>query len=163
MMNRDEVIDLLSAITAYDNRNATRETVLAWSKAAEIGRWTLPEALEAVHAHFAESTEYLLPGHVTQRIKAERQDRHMRQDPREIEAPANPAAAERIQEIVAEVGEKLGWAADRDRSALTVACPFCRAQPRERCTSKDGRQLKQSPAHPARIEAQAKQWREAAS
>lgn len=160
MMNRNEVIDLLSAITAYDNRNATRETVLAWSKAAEIGRWTLPEALEAVHEHFAEATEYLLPGHITQRIKAARQDRHMRHELQQLDAaPVNPAAADRIQQIVNQVSERLGWEADRDRSAMTVECPYCHAKPRERCTTKDGKRLRLSPAHPARVEAQAEQWK----
>lgn len=163
MMNRDEVIDLLSAITAYDNRNATRETVMAWSKAAELGRWTLPEALDAVHAHFAEDPTYLMPAHVTQRVKQERQDRALRADQRELEGPVNPAGQERIQQIVADVGASLGWESGRDRSALTVRCPYCGAGPKQRCTGKDGQALAKSPAHPARVEAQAEAFRRDAS
>lgn len=71
-MTNDEVVDLLSLITAYDNRNATSATVMAWGTASEIGRWTAAGAMEAVHQHFAESTEFLMPAHITQRLRLSR-------------------------------------------------------------------------------------------
>ncbi|WP_348240627.1 hypothetical protein, partial [Salmonella enterica] len=71
----DEVVDLQSGISAYDNRKPNPAAVLAWGTADELGRWTLPEAVAAVHAHFAESTDYLMPAHITTRVKATRQDR----------------------------------------------------------------------------------------
>src|ERR1044072_1382416 len=98
-MNRDDVVDLLSAITAYDNRNATQATVAAWSMAADIGRGTLEEALGAVHAHYAESTEFLMPGHVTERIRSDRQDAALRKRAALAAAPVDPQVAERIASI----------------------------------------------------------------
>lgn len=71
-MTNDEVVDLLSVITAYDNRNATAATVAAWTTASEIGRWSYRLAVEAAHHHFAESTEYLMPAHITQRLRQSR-------------------------------------------------------------------------------------------
>lgn len=69
--------------------------------------------------------------------------------------PADAATAARVEELVGELAARMGWEEDRDKAALSVACPYCHAKPRERCTGKGGRPLRQSPAHPARIEAQA--------
>lgn len=72
-MTDNQIVDLLSVVTAFDNRNAGRATVLAWAEVAEISRWTYAEAEQAVHQHFAESTEYLMPAHITQRIRVAQQ------------------------------------------------------------------------------------------
>ena len=71
-MTRDDIIDLLSVVTGGDNRNATEATVAVWTEVAKQGRWTKREAIDAVIGHFAESTEYLMPAHITQRIRAAR-------------------------------------------------------------------------------------------
>lgn len=166
-MTRNEIVDLLSAITAYDNRNPNEAAVLAWGKAAELGRWTFPEALDAVHAHYAEDPAFLMPAHVTERVRAARQDRAMRQELAELEAsPADPAAAERIAAIVADVANNLGW--DRDQrqpgsAMLRVRCPHCQAAAGVRCVSTaSGKTLRQSACHPARAEAFTRQLREGA-
>jgi hypothetical protein len=78
MMTQNEIVDLLSVVTAYDNRNASKAAVLAWGTASEIGRWTFPEALRSVHEHYAESTDFIMPAHVTRRIKTARNDFAMR-------------------------------------------------------------------------------------
>ena len=163
-MSTDDVVDLLSAITAYDNRNASPANVIAWAKAAEIGRWTLPEALDAVHAHFAESTDFLMPAHVTARVKAARQDRALREQQRELEAaPVDPAAAERIQQVIGELAQQMGWSEehqDRQGFALRVACPHCSAAIGVRCTSPaSGKPLKSSACHPSRADALAEHLR----
>lgn len=167
-MSTDDVVDLLSAITAYDNRNASPANVIAWAKAAELSRWTLPEALAAVHAHFAESTDFLMPAHITARVKATRQDRALRAQQAELEAaPVDPAAAERIQQVIAELAQQMGWPADhQDRAgfALRVACPHCHASVGVRCVSPTtGKALKESACHPSRAEQLAQQLRGAAS
>jgi hypothetical protein len=161
-MSTDDVVDLLSAITAYDNRNASAANVLAWAKAAELGRWTLPEALDAVHAHFAESTDFLMPAHITTRVKATRQDRALRQQQAELEAaPVDPAAAARIQQVIGELAQQMGWSEehqDRAGFALRVACPHCGSAVGVRCTSRSsGKPLKESACHPSRADVLAQQ------
>jgi hypothetical protein len=51
-MNQDEVLDLLSVVTAYDNRTPTQAVVAAWTEVAQRGRWTYGEAVDAVHTIF---------------------------------------------------------------------------------------------------------------
>lgn len=156
-MSHDEIVDLLTAVSAYDNRKPNPAAVLAWGKAAELGRWTLPEALDAVHAHFAEDPTYLMPAHVTVRVKRAREDRALREENRAITAaPENPAAAGRIREIAGWLAERMGWDSQQPRSgfALQVACPHCGASAGNRCTQPaSGAPLKRSAAHPARTEA----------
>ena len=161
-MSTDEVVDLLSAITAYDNRNASPANVLAWAKAAELGRWTLPEALDAVHAHFTESTDFLMPAHITTRVKATRQDRALREENAAITAaPVDPAAADRIQRVIGELAETMGWSeesTDRSGFALKVRCPHCNAAVGVRCVSpSSGKALKASACHPSRADLLAEQ------
>jgi len=167
-MNQNEVVDLLTAISAYDNRNPNPAAVLAWGKAAELGRWTFPEALAAVHAHFAENPDYLMPAHITARVKAVRQDQAMREEALALEAaPTDPAAAARIQQIVGELAQHMGWSeGHRDRAgfALRVACPHCHAAVGARCTSlSTGKPLKESACHPSRAELLAERLRGEAS
>jgi len=156
-MNRDDVVDLLSAITAYDNRNATQATVAAWSMAADIGRWTLEEALGAVHAHYAESTEFLMPGHVTERIRSDRQDAALRKRAALAAAPVDPQVAERIASIRQRMADDLGWDYQRP-AALQVRCPHCGAAVNAPCTSAStGQPLRKSACHPSRAEAFARE------
>lgn len=166
-MTRDEIVDLLSAITAYDNRNPNQAAVLAWGKAAELGRWTFPEALDAVHAHYAENPAFLMPAHVTERIRAVRQDRAMREQHAQLEAgPTDPAAAARIEQLVAEVANNLGWDRDQHRpgsAALRVRCPHCGVPEGARCVSpSSGKTLRRAASHPSRADALAEQLREGA-
>lgn len=62
-MTELECAQLLTAISAVDNRTVGVETVKMWHKS--IGRLDADVALEAVHQHFAESTVYLVPAHIT--------------------------------------------------------------------------------------------------
>lgn len=137
MLTRPEMVNLLTAASAYDNRQPNPAAVMAWGKASEIGRWTFDEALEALHAHYAETTDFVMPGHITARIRVERQDRAMRAEARQLEeTPTNPAAAERIQQIITEVAEQMGWTepgTPRTGFALKVRCPHCGAAEGKRC------------------------------
>lgn len=72
-MTKDEMIALLQWADCLGGNRATDPMqVAAWMDAAEEARWTAAEAMDAVRKHRAESTEYLLPGHVTQIIRARR-------------------------------------------------------------------------------------------
>lgn len=71
MLTDPQVRALLAAAMSYDNRKPGNANVAAWTEAATRGRWTFDAALDAIHAHYAASTDFLMPGHITQRIKAE--------------------------------------------------------------------------------------------
>lgn len=167
-MTHNEIIDLLTAVSAFDNRRPNPAAVAAWGKAAELGRWTLAEALDAVTLHFADSTEYLMPAHITKLIRSSRQDRAMREEALAIEAGlVDPEAAARVQAVVAEMAKSMGWT-DRSESrqsfALRVPCPHCGATRGARCFSPaTGKPLTQSACHPARSDALAEQMRGEAS
>lgn len=137
---------LLAVAMSYDNRKPAEAAVLAWGEAASRGRWTFDEAIEAAHAHYTESTDFLMPAHITRRIKAARQDIAMRN-------PADPpdrAGQERLAALIAGTFQEIpdGWRDD----ALTRCCPACNAQPGEQCTreSAEGRRATRIP-HPARM------------
>lgn len=68
-MTELEIKHLLAAVMAYDNRKPGQAAVLAWMEASARARWTFVEALEAVHQHYAESTEFLMPAHITRIIR----------------------------------------------------------------------------------------------
>lgn len=155
MMTRPEIIDLLSVITAYDNRNASPATVLAWGTAAEIGRWTLPEAIAAVHAHFASSSEWLMPAHVTEHIRA----RRTQPAPvAELAAPDKPAAdPQHIRAVVTDLAQRMGWPQEIDRRAVMAeTCTHCGAQPQQQCTRPSRVGQQECPPHPTRRAAAAR-------
>jgi hypothetical protein len=165
MLTRDETVDLLTAIAAYDNRKPNAAALMAWGKAAELGRWTFPEALDAVHEHFAASTEYLMPAHITALVKAARQDRAMRDEALALEAgPVDAAAAATVQRAVEQVAQQLQWDLNRrENAALAVACPACRAPAGQRCVlSTTGKPLRRSSCHDSRAVALADQLKQGA-
>ena len=77
-LTRNETIELLQIAGSYDGRKAAEASVHAWSDAAERARWTYEEAAEAIKSHYTESTDFVMPAHVTRRIRAIRQDLAMR-------------------------------------------------------------------------------------
>lgn len=69
-MNESEVRALLAAAMAYDNRKPGEANVAAWMEAANRGRWSFEDALEAVHQHHVTSTAFLMPAHITAIVRA---------------------------------------------------------------------------------------------
>jgi hypothetical protein len=65
----DEIITLLQAIGVYTGKEVDEAAVAAWSESARRRSWTFPEAIDAVHEHFADETGWIMPGHVTQLIR----------------------------------------------------------------------------------------------
>ncbi len=132
-MDEFEIRALLSAAMAYDNRKAGEAAIAGWLKAAERTRWTYGEALNAIHDHYAESRDFIMPGDITQRLRAKRrQPGPVRAVVEPTREPADPI---RVRAIVDELAGRLGWhrMAIADPQKLAQACPHCEAGPHRPC------------------------------
>ncbi|MGW4484307.1 hypothetical protein ACWEOE_10765 [Amycolatopsis sp. NPDC004368] len=136
MLTDDQIRALLAAAMGYDNRRPGELNLAAWREASDRGRWTFGEAVNAVHEHYATSTEFLMPAHITQRLKADRRHAPL---PAERQLPvAPPAEPERVRAAVAEIAQQLGWperTATVNDPELDHVCPHerCRAGKRRPC------------------------------
>jgi hypothetical protein len=156
-MTEVEIKRVLAAVVAYDNRKPSNANITAWLEASDRGRWTFNEALEAVHQHYTTSTDFLMPGHVTAIIKANR-----RQPEHHVPAlEAAKAAPERIQGLIDEVARRLGWqrtVQSHSDPARAVECPYCHAAQGRPCSRmatrghRRGEHVPLSAPHPSRIE-----------
>jgi hypothetical protein len=161
-LNQEQVAALLVVAMAYDNRKPGDATVAAWTEAAHRGKWRFGPAREAIHAHYATSTSFIMPGHITERLKVE-----SRFPPRYGEAPAeleearpDPAGQERIRAVVSSLAARLRWPRkpSREDPALTVECPFCHAAPHRPCSrlatrgAHRGEYVPLSKSHPSRVD-----------
>lgn len=100
-MNRDEIVELLQVVTAYDNRNLDHLIVATWCEAARRANWRRESALEAIHAHYAGSTAWIMPGHVTEQIKAKSRQPAPVAELLELDKPV--ASPERRAELMAQI------------------------------------------------------------
>jgi hypothetical protein len=106
-LNEDQVRLLLASAMAYDNRRPGDANVEAWMEAAARGRWTFVAAWDAIDAHYAESAVFLMPAHITARLRVERRQPA---PVKELEPPSGPPAEpEWIRDLVAAVAARLGW------------------------------------------------------
>ena len=80
-MNFAETAEVIAAIQIYDNRKADEATVKAWHKI--IGRFSKEDCINAVVEHYTNSTDWLMPAHITGRVKKVRA--------RRIELAGHPA------------------------------------------------------------------------
>lgn len=156
MMDTQQVRQLLAVVIAYDNRKLAEANILAWSEAARRGRWTLDEAVEAVHDHYGRESTWLMPGHVTASIRAKRQDQAMRE-----QAAWQIEAAPRVAELVAGVLPDVDETVDREPppapSKYRNGCPHCHAAPGDPCVrpSRDAAPVQLAGVHPSRLNAEA--------
>lgn len=128
--------DVLAVVVAYDNREITEAVVAAWLAAAQDARWTRDEAVIAVRQHYANTTEWIMPAHVTERVRAARQDRAMRADA-ERDRVVDPTVAARVRDLCAEYGITHFSISDDTREhprGMHVACRVCHARRGEPCT-----------------------------
>lgn len=88
-LTEPQVRALIAAAMAYDNRKPGEATVAAWAEAAKRAGWTYERALEAIHTHYARSTAFIMPGHITELVRAQAS-----LPPRVELPPANPASEE---------------------------------------------------------------------
>ncbi len=162
-LNEDQVRALLAVAMSYDHRNPGDADVMAWEEAAKRMKWRFVPAREAIHAHYAERREFIMPGDITQRLKLE-----SRFPPRFGEEPfgeleearPDPAGKERVRAIVAELSARLGWTRkpSLEDPALAVECPHCHATPLRPCARlatrgpHRGEYVQLSKPHPSRVE-----------
>lgn len=105
-LDRDQIIDLLSVIAAYDRRSIGEGDIAAWSESARRAGWRFEDAVDAVHAHFADSSKWLMPGHVTERIRLARRQPAPAGEVLALAKP--PASAERRAEFMAQLRTLVG-------------------------------------------------------
>lgn len=110
-MNEAEVRALLAVAVAYDNRKPGEANIAAWLEAADRGRWTFEAAVEAIHEHYARSTEFLMPGHITAAVRARVQRPAPVSDAVAHLEGARPASDEKRREAMEEM---FGKYADRN-------------------------------------------------
>lgn len=166
-LTAEEVQTVIDLVVAYTRREPDATMVQVWATQSLIGRWTAEEAVRAIHMWGADRgpNDFLEPSDITRAIRAGRRDQAMREEAARLaQHPGDPAAVERIEEIVAEVANTLGWDDDRKpgETALKVGCPHCGVPAGRRCVTKDGKPLLKSPCHPSRFEEQGRQLKEGA-
>lgn len=166
-MNRNDVIDVLTAVAAADRRTVGDSDVDVWQ--AIIGELSKDFALQAVRDHLRDRPGvWIEPGHVYQRARALRRD-ELEREPDSAREARQEALAAKASEDATELAERKGIpAADAPRftrksitdiNPLTVKCPWCNAGFGTRCTIPGTQiQLEEHPPtrtgfHPSRIEA----------
>lgn len=91
MITRNEAIDLLTTASAYDRRTVGEGDIAAWMEAAKRAGWSFESAADAIHDHYADGPAWLMPGHITQRI---RQGRRQPADVAQVIAIDKPRASD---------------------------------------------------------------------
>ena len=72
-MTSQEAAAVLAKAATFDNRHADAQAALSWSQA--LHDIPLRDAMDAVVAHYAESTEWIRPGHIRARVTVVRSHR----------------------------------------------------------------------------------------
>lgn len=105
-MNIEQVALVLGKAAAVDNRDVGRAAVLAWNEI--IGDLEFQDALAAVTRFRIESPGvYLEPGHVRRIAKVIRDERRKGEVVKALPSvPQNPAGAERVRQVLAELAAK---------------------------------------------------------
>jgi hypothetical protein len=67
-VTRDEVIDLLTVMTAFDRRTGGPSDVDAWQ--AAVGDLDFEDARDAAVGHYRDTDAWLMPAHIRRRVKA---------------------------------------------------------------------------------------------
>lgn len=158
-MNRNELIDVLTAVGVAKSRAMGQTDLDIWG--GIIGEFTYDEAIKAVTAHLKESPGvWLEPGHVYQRVMAERRLAAMSESREEREARQAilDAKADPDPEILALANskaipdEELKYTR-RGMGAKSIECPWCKARPKSPCVIPGTSDEFRSGVHPARTEA----------
>lgn len=75
-MTEQEIRRLLAVIVSFDGRVVGEPEIVVWKRVADSQNWSLDDALTAVVDYFGTETGWLMPGHITQRIRETRRKRN---------------------------------------------------------------------------------------
>ena len=161
-VTRADAARLLALVQAFDHRNVADADIMAWADA--LHDLDFEDCSQAIRSYFRDSSEWLMPAAVRQRVKAIRETAaeraHRANMHREIEAPRNPGESHQgylaaVQVLAERVGrtEYDRGKADAEQLARTVRCPFCHAGVGLACTNSARQNASRDTAHPARAEA----------
>lgn len=78
-MTPSEAAQALAKASAFDNRQVSETAAYAWAEV--LATHTLDEVSQAIAEHYANSTAFVLPGHIAAIIKARRDATDLRQIP----------------------------------------------------------------------------------
>lgn len=117
-MTADEVVDLLTLMASYDRRTVGKADVAAWQQV--VGDLPFGDCEQAVIAHYRDSTDWLMPAHVRQRVKAMRADRVARSVP----AAPGPELADQPGRYAAAIREGVRRLADGFRPPRELPGPL---------------------------------------
>lgn len=160
-MNRNDVIDVLTAVAAADRRTVGETDVDVWQ--AVIGDLPRTLALTAVRDHLRDSPGvWLEPGHVYGRVKAMRRDQLDRESREEREARQAQLEAKSVEPIARlaqhldlDVGLKFKRRGAHGAPELKIRCPWppCHAAIGRPCWNSVTRQPLKEGFHDSRTEA----------
>lgn len=157
-MNRNEVIDVLTAVAAASRRTVGESDVEIWL--GVIGDLPKDLSLRAVRDHLRERPGlWLEPGHIHERVRAIRRD-ELEREPDEAREARQAALEAKVAEDVAELAASKGIPGPvkfrrPKANPLLVKCDRCRAGIGTPCTIPGSKDLlsKGGGFHPARIAA----------
>jgi hypothetical protein len=157
IVNEREVLDLLTIAATFDRRKVGEGDVHAWTDSARRGRWTFDEASEAIKNYYARTTSerpFIMPSHITNMVRAEREYESMRYR-QESARPINPRVAKAVEQVAAStvIPDEPAEHQPFRNNALAVPCPHCHAGIGETCSRPrlKGRAVPMLP-HPSRKE-----------
>lgn len=168
-MNRHEAATLLSAASTIDQTMPAADASVLGMWAAMLDDVPAEVGQAAVRAYYrsdayADHKRSITPADIVSFWKSHRREQRDRQITAEITASraaieAAPHELPSLSELFARFNAERkgedpdiaeGEAAAR-RLYMDATCPHCKAGPGQRCTGFDGRPLRKSPAHPARM------------
>lgn len=156
-MTEEEIINLLTIAAAFDNRKPSQGAVHAWADSADRGRWTFQEASEAIKDYYARTTDekpWVMPSHITARIRVVREDREMRTAALELTAPQDPRVIQAVDQVARRLAIPEQFRPTEDRAAvMSVSCPHCGAAVGSPCTRPSPGGARDTNPHPSRREA----------
>lgn len=172
-MTNDEVVELLQFACTYDRRTIGKTDVVAWLDAARRGRWTAEMAQDALREHYARSTAFVMPGHITELLRASRrQPADYAEQRKALPRPAvDPESIKRgVDAVFAALAAKHAIKAGTDpedaadvaegeagarRLVRSVPCPHCKASVSRPCVRrgrKQGDVIEMTTYHPSRVD-----------
>ena len=111
-MNAEQAGQVLAKCASYDRRKTGDADTIAWYQA--IGDLAYDDCIAAVIAHYSETTDWIMPAHIRQRVKQAREARILAAD---IPAPPPEVAADRAAYRAALHAARVAAADGRDPEA----------------------------------------------